>query len=175
MGLICDDRSGLLAVVKRDGHSFVRPVDALEHLVLTEGVAVVGPDLFHDTPILCEDSALAQDVVGLMRAVALVGSLVPAHLADEFNHAMQRLVNFLFLKCKTYLYELKCICLKVWVLTRCSLLVAYSIEIMCVSSGLSVEQFLRNLNLLKGWDKSVISGRPLPLSWGDGVWGREAT
>ena len=37
------------------------PVDALEHLVLTEGgVDTNGPELFCDIPLLCEDPALAQ-------------------------------------------------------------------------------------------------------------------
>lgn len=94
MGLVCDERTGLLSIVKKSGHSFIRPVDAIEHLVLTGGgVDTSGPELFYDTPILCGDPALAQDVINLMRAISLVGSLVTPGLADEFSHALQRLVS----------------------------------------------------------------------------------
>ena len=93
MGLIVDGHSGLLCILKKTGFSFVRPVDALEHLVLTEGVAVNGPDLFHDTPTLCEDPALAHDVVSLMRAVAMISGVMPSYLSDEFEHALNRLIS----------------------------------------------------------------------------------
>ena len=93
MGLIVDGNSGLLCIIKKCGISFVRPVDVLEHLVLTEGNNVNGPDLFHDTPTLCEDPALAADVVSLMKAIALIGGVMPKYLADEFEHALNRLVS----------------------------------------------------------------------------------
>ena len=93
MGLIVDGHSGLLCIIKKAGISFVRPVDTLEHLVLTEGVAVNGPDLFHDTPTLCEDPALAHDVVSLMKAIAMISEVIPPYLAEEFEHALNRLVS----------------------------------------------------------------------------------
>lgn len=93
MGLVSEGLTGLLAVIKKNGYSFIRPVDALEHLVLTEAVDAVGPELFHDTPVVCEDPALAQDVVSLMRAVALVAAQVPPYMIDEFNHALYYLVS----------------------------------------------------------------------------------
>ena len=68
-------------------------MDELEHLVLTEGNNVNGPDLFHNTPTLCEDPALANDVVSLMKAVALISGVMPSYLAEEFEHALNRLVS----------------------------------------------------------------------------------
>ena len=35
MGLIVNDRSGLVTIIKKNNFSFVRPVDTLEHLVLS--------------------------------------------------------------------------------------------------------------------------------------------
>ena len=56
---------------------FVFLVDALEHLVLTDGgVDANGPELFSDTPILCEDPALAQ-VCSLNVIVKLMESIKP--------------------------------------------------------------------------------------------------
>ena len=37
--------------------------------------------------------SIPQDVINLMRSVALVSSLVSPALADEFSHALQRLVS----------------------------------------------------------------------------------
>ena len=93
MGLIVDGYCGLLCIIKKGGISFVRPVDALEHLVLTECVAVNGPDLFHDTPTLCEDPALAHDVVSLMKAVTMISGVMPPYLGEEFEHALNRLMS----------------------------------------------------------------------------------
>jgi hypothetical protein len=85
--------TGLNVIIKKNSFSFVRPVDTLEHLVLNGGVDANGPELFHDTPILCEDPLLAQDVVNLMKAVALVNEQMPQHLVEKFSHALFRLVS----------------------------------------------------------------------------------
>ena len=73
MGLMVDaaGRSGLVAILKKSSVSFVRPLDALEHLSLCgmEPNVAVGPEIFHDTPILREDPALCQDVINLMKAM----------------------------------------------------------------------------------------------------------
>ena len=58
MGLIVNDKSGLITIIKKNNFSFVRPVEALEHLVLNGGTNTSGAELFHDTPILCEDPLL---------------------------------------------------------------------------------------------------------------------
>ena len=94
MGLLVDTagRSGLVAILKKSSVSFVRPLDALEHLSLSgESAASVGPEIFHDTPILCEDPALCQDVINLMKAVTFVGSLISPNLVQEFSHGLSRL------------------------------------------------------------------------------------
>jgi hypothetical protein len=82
---------GLLAIIKKSSLSFVRPLDALEHLVFCGDSDVVGPEIFADTPILCEDPALCQDVINLMKAVAFVDTLVPPQLVQEFAHGISRL------------------------------------------------------------------------------------
>ena len=73
MGVVVDGATGLFAVIKKSGRSFVRPVDPLEQLVLKRGVGVNGPELLSDTPRLGEDPALANDVVNLVRAISIVG------------------------------------------------------------------------------------------------------
>ena len=93
MGLIVNDRSGLVAIIKKNNFSFVRPVDTLEHLVLNGGANASGPELFHDTPILCEDAQLAQDVINLMKAVALVDQRITTDMTNEFDQALYRLVT----------------------------------------------------------------------------------
>ena len=94
MGLMVDavGRSGLVAILKKASVSFVRPLDALEHLSLCgDSGAAVGPDIFHDTPILCEDPALCQDVINLMKAVSFVEALISPELVHEFSHGLSRL------------------------------------------------------------------------------------
>eukprot|EP00095_Tigriopus_kingsejongensis_P000570 snap_masked-scaffold372_size192401-processed-gene-0.15 protein:Tk00570 transcript:snap_masked-scaffold372_size192401-processed-gene-0.15-mRNA-1 annotation:"nuclear pore complex protein nup160-like protein" len=91
MGLICDPGSGLITIIKKVGISFVRPLDALEHLVLSGDSSSRGPEIFHDTPILCEDPVLAMDVIQLMRAIALVDSWIPSRFVDEFTFSLSRL------------------------------------------------------------------------------------
>ncbi len=95
MGLIIDQtgRSGLIAVIKKSSMSFVRPLDALEHLFSRGGACDVGPEIFSDTPILCEDPALCQDVINLMKAVAFVDSLVPDSMVEDFAHRLSRLAS----------------------------------------------------------------------------------
>ena len=91
MGVVVDGASGLFAVIKKSGHSFIRPVDPLEQLILKQGQGVVGPDLFADTPHLGDDTGLANDVVNLIRAVSLVGSLVTPAMAEQFSLGLHRL------------------------------------------------------------------------------------
>lgn len=89
-----DSASGLLILVKNKCFSFVRPVDALEQLVLVDDQAcLVGPELFHDTAILCEDQALAQDVINLMRAISFVDTLIPGELMEDYSHSIGRLMS----------------------------------------------------------------------------------
>ena len=95
MGLMVDaaGRSGLVAILKKSSVSFVRPLDALEHLSLCgmEPNVAVGPEIFHDTPILREDPALCQDVINLMKAVSFVESLISPELVQGFSHGLSRL------------------------------------------------------------------------------------
>lgn len=92
MGLICDPGSGLITIIKKVGISFIRPLDALEHLVLSgESNGLRGPEIFSETPMLCEDPALAQDVIHLMKAITLVDSWIPPRFIDEFAFALSRL------------------------------------------------------------------------------------
>ena len=93
MGLVVDGDSGLFAVVKRSGHSFIRPIDPLEQLVLTQGIGINGPELFHETPLLGDDPSLAHDVVNLIRAITMVSGLVTPSLADEFRSGLQKLIS----------------------------------------------------------------------------------
>ncbi|XP_040564442.1 nuclear pore complex protein Nup160 [Lepeophtheirus salmonis] len=94
MGLVCDSHSGMVCIVKKSCISFVRSVDALEHLVLKNGIiSVDAEDLFYDTQVLCEDVALAQDVISLMRAISLVSSVVTDMMSDEFFNSLHLLVS----------------------------------------------------------------------------------
>lgn len=98
LGLVCDHESGLICLIKKMSISFVRPVDALEHLMVLGAMSVdqscpVNSDMFHDTPILCEDPALAKDVIHVLRAAAAVESLVPPHLVEDFSGSLLRLVS----------------------------------------------------------------------------------
>ena len=97
MGLMVDaaGRSGLVAILKKSSVSFVRPLDALEHLSLCgmEPSTIVGPEIFHDTPILREDPALCQDVINLMKAVSFVESLISPELVQGFSHGLSRLCS----------------------------------------------------------------------------------
>ena len=93
MGLVTDVGSGLVCIIKKSSFSFIRPVDALERLVLTTDDDLISPEIFHDTPILCEDPALSCDVINLMKAVSLVDMLSPPELLDDFSHSLMRLCS----------------------------------------------------------------------------------
>lgn len=91
MGLICDAQSSLLVLLKKENFSFVRPLDTLEHLVLNNLNNHGLQELFQDTPILCEDHLLAQDVVNVMKTVAYVREKISPEMEAEFNHALYQL------------------------------------------------------------------------------------
>ncbi len=61
MGLILCTISNLLVLIKKESISLVRPLDTLEHLVLHD--RSTGHELFHDTPILCEDPLLGKCLI----------------------------------------------------------------------------------------------------------------
>ena len=46
MGLVLCSNSSLLVIIKKETSSFVRPLDTLEHLVLHDRSASMGPELF---------------------------------------------------------------------------------------------------------------------------------
>ncbi len=91
LGLIGDDALDTICLVKKSSLSFLRPVDALEQLQLSPDSS--SADVFHVTPVLREDPALAADVVCLMRAAALVAARIPPAAADAFAHELVRLVS----------------------------------------------------------------------------------
>ncbi len=51
----------------------------------------LGPEIFSETPILREDPALCQDVLGLLQAASMISSLGHPSLYDNFTHALSRL------------------------------------------------------------------------------------
>lgn len=91
MGLVMCNKSNLLVLIKKENTSFVRPLDTLEHLVLHERNSPVGHDLFQDTPILCEDPLLAQDVVNVMKLASLVRERITGEMEEDFNHSLYQL------------------------------------------------------------------------------------
>ena len=93
MGLVVCNTSGLMVIIKKDIYSFVRPLETLEHLVLHEGNGSLtgARHLFQDIPGLCDDPLLAQDVVNLMRAVALVSQRFTYEMEDDFCNSLRHL------------------------------------------------------------------------------------
>ena len=91
MGLVLCNTSSLLVIIKKESSSFVRPLDTLEHLVLHDRSVSMGPELFQDTPILCEDPLLAQDVVNIMKVTSIVRERITPEMEEEFNHALYQL------------------------------------------------------------------------------------
>ena len=91
MGLVVCNATGLMIIIKKDIYSFVRPLETLEHLVLHEGNGLAGARLFQDIPGLCDDPLLAQDVVNLMKAVALISERFTYEMEEEFNSSLRHL------------------------------------------------------------------------------------
>ena len=92
MGLVMSSATSQLVIIKKEIISYVRPLDTLEHLVLHDrSSASVGPELFQDTPILCEDPLLAQDVVNVMKMAALVREKICPDMAENFSLALFQL------------------------------------------------------------------------------------
>ena len=92
LGLVTDLSGGLYCLIKKQSVSFFRTMDALEQLALQSDVAI-GPEIFYDTPVLREEPSLAQDVIHLMRAVALVNAFTPVHLVREFSRSLTKLAS----------------------------------------------------------------------------------
>ena len=87
-------------MIKRNGVSFVRPLGAMEYLILMDSDATASPDIFTgDSPLtqmpssLADDPGLAQDVIHLMKAIGMVNENVPNNLKEEFAHSLSRLAS----------------------------------------------------------------------------------
>lgn len=87
-------------MIKRNGVSFVRPLGAMEYLILMDSDANASPDIFTgDSSLtqmpssLSDDPGLAQDVIHLMKAIGMVNENVPNNLKEEFAHSLSRLAS----------------------------------------------------------------------------------
>merc|ERR1719150_1865296 len=90
MGLVASPSSSSLILIRRELVSWLRPVEALEQVVISGGQGFT-PDVFRDISPISDDPGLAQDVLHLLMAAGKVGKLLPPSTMAAFNEAVTRL------------------------------------------------------------------------------------
>jgi len=91
MGLVASPSSSSLILIRRELVSWLRPVEALEQVVISGGGQGFTPDVFRDISPISDDPGLAQDVLYLLVAAGKVGKLLPPSTMAAFNEAVTRL------------------------------------------------------------------------------------
>ena len=93
MGLVNIKNSAAVMMIRKDIISWLRPVEALEQVVLCAGVGVT-TDIFNDIPPLSSgNSSLASDVLHILTAAGMVGQLLPATNSNMFTESQSRLIS----------------------------------------------------------------------------------
>ena len=92
MGLVDLKTSAAVMMIRREMITWLRPVEALEQVVLSGGDGVT-TEIFSDIPPLAGNSCLAGDVLHLLTAAGLVGRLLPASNCNLFSEGSARLIS----------------------------------------------------------------------------------
>jgi len=92
MGLVDIKNSTAVMVIRREMISWLRPVEALEQVVLCGGQGVT-TDIFSDIPPLAGNNALANDVLHILTAAGMVGQLLPDSNGNMFQESSSRLIS----------------------------------------------------------------------------------
>ena len=90
MALVASLSSSSLLLIRRELVSWLRPVEALEQVVVTGGAGVT-PEIFSHIPPISDNPLLAQDVLHLLTAAGLLGHLLPHSALNSFSEAVSRL------------------------------------------------------------------------------------
>ena len=88
MGLVDLKSSSVVMMIRREMISWLRPVEALEQVVLSGGDGVT-TEIFSDIPPLAGNSGLASDVLHLLTAAGLVGRHLPDTNGNLFRKQFQ--------------------------------------------------------------------------------------
>ena len=86
MGLVASPTSSSLILIRRELVSWLRPVEALEQVVISGGQGFT-PDVFRDISPISDDPGLAQDVLHLLVAAGKVGKLLPPSTMADWLRA----------------------------------------------------------------------------------------
>ena len=92
MGLVDITGSAAVMLIRREMVSWLRPVEALEQVVLCRGQGVT-TDIFSDVPPLAGNTSLASDVLHILAAAGMVGQLLPASNGNMFTESSARLIS----------------------------------------------------------------------------------
>ena len=92
MGLVDITGSAAVMMIRREMVSWLRPVEALEQVVLCRGQGVT-TDIFSDVPPLAGNTSLASDVLHILAAAGMVGQLLPASNGNMFTESSARLIS----------------------------------------------------------------------------------
>ena len=92
MGLVEISGSVAVMMIRREMISWLRPVEALEQVVLCGGQGVT-TDIFSDIPPLAGNPGLANDVLNILSAAGFVGQLLPASNGNMFTESSSRLIS----------------------------------------------------------------------------------
>jgi len=90
MGLVDSKDTTAVMLIRRELITWLRPVEALEQVVVTGGIGVT-TDIFSDIPPISANPGLASDVLHLLVASSMVGRLLPPGTINTFNEAVARL------------------------------------------------------------------------------------
>ncbi|XP_076070000.1 nuclear pore complex protein Nup160 isoform X2 [Oratosquilla oratoria] len=84
VGMMSESTTGVVSIIRKHGISFLRPMDAFDHLALTPP-DLVHPEAFATTPILSEDTVIRSAVVALMHPLRFIQQQVAGNIASAFN------------------------------------------------------------------------------------------
>ena len=90
MGLVPSPASSAVLLIRRELVSWLRPVEALEQVVVSGGQGLTA-EVFRDIPGISDNPSLAQDVLQVLQAAGMVGRLLPASIVATFSEAVGRL------------------------------------------------------------------------------------
>jgi len=90
MGLVSSKESSAVMLIRRELITWLRPVEALEQVVVTGGIGMT-TDIFSDIPPIANNPSLASDVLHLLVASSMVGRMLPPGTVNSFGDAVSRL------------------------------------------------------------------------------------
>ena len=90
MGLVASKDTSSVMLIRRELVSWLRPIEALEQVIITGGVGIT-TDIFSEIRPISDNPGLASDVLHMLVASSMVGRMLPQGAIGMFNDAISTL------------------------------------------------------------------------------------